>query len=207
MTATEHSPDKYEKVQLIINVAQRRFGLYGVEKTSMREIASDLKLSKASLYYYFPDKEALYKAVVEKEQKEFLERIKEMITSVHDPEILLREYAAKRLSYFRTLLNLSRLRFDAYSDLRPMFRESLRLFKENEKEIIIRIFNTGIEGKIFRIEDADATASLFLDLLKGLRVSVVSDKETMTIAEEEFESLKEKTIAFTKIFIKGLKLN
>jgi AcrR family transcriptional regulator len=207
MTATELSPDKYDKVQLIINVAQRRFGLYGVEKTSMREIASDLKLSKASLYYYFPDKEALYKAVVEKEQKEFLARIKEMIVSVNDPEILLREYAAKRLSYFRILLNLSRLRYDAYSDLRPVFRESLRLFKENEKAIIVRIFKTGIEGKIFKIEDADATASLFLDLLKGLRVSVVSDKETMTIAEEEYESLMEKTIAFTKIFIKGLKLN
>ena len=59
------------KTDLIIEAAQKRFGLYGVEKTSMREIANDLKLSKASLYYYFPDKESLYKAVVEKEQKEF----------------------------------------------------------------------------------------------------------------------------------------
>ena len=76
-------------MQLIIEASQRRFGLYGIEKTSMREIADDLKLSKASLYYYFPDKESLYKAVVEKEQDEFIAKISERILSIQEPEQLL----------------------------------------------------------------------------------------------------------------------
>ena len=50
--------DKSKKLKLIIEASQKRFGIFGVEKTSMREIADDLKLSKASLYYYFPDKES-----------------------------------------------------------------------------------------------------------------------------------------------------
>jgi AcrR family transcriptional regulator len=206
MNRTESSIDKTDKVQLIIKVAQRRFGLYGVEKTSMREIASDLRLSKASLYYYFPDKETLYKAVVEKEQNEFLVKISEKIEAVQMPEVLLREYATSRLSYFRTLLNLSRLRLSEYSDLKPVFRESFILFKEKEKEIIIRIFHSGIEKKIFKIKNADGTASLFLDLLRGLRISVVNDKETLVLSQEEFDRLLEKTIAFTDIFINGLKI-
>jgi len=49
-----------------------------------------------------------------------------------------------RLSYFRILLNLSRLRFEDYSDLRPAFRETIYLFKEKEKEIIIKIFEKGM---------------------------------------------------------------
>ena len=69
------------KEQLILDAAQKRFGLYGIEKTSMREIADDLNLSKASLYYYFPDKESLYRAVVEKEQSEFLDRIAERMNT------------------------------------------------------------------------------------------------------------------------------
>ena len=197
--------DKGDKVQMILEASQKRFGLFGIEKTSMREIADDLKLSKASLYYYFPDKESLYKAVVEKEQAEFISNISVKISSITDPELLLLEYAGTRLSYFRTLLNLSRLRFESYSGLKPGFRESIRVFKESEKDIISKIFEKGISGGIFFIEDTDQTASLFLDLLKGLRVTVVNEKETLFIEQDEYELLLRKTIAFTKIFIRGIK--
>jgi AcrR family transcriptional regulator len=205
MNISTQGSEKSDKVQIIIEASQKRFGLFGVEKTSMREIADDLKLSKASLYYYFPDKESLYKAVVEKEQKEFIDKITERILSIEEPERLLREYCTSRLSYFRTLLNLSRLRLEAYSDLKPGFRETIQIFKEREKEIIKKIFEKGIVSGIFFITDTDQTASLFLDLLKGLRVTVVNEKETMIIEQEEYDLLLEKTIAFTNLFIKGLK--
>ena len=206
MDRTKPVSDKSNKMQLIIiGAAQRRFGVYGLEKTSMREIADDLKLSKASLYYYFPDKESLYRAVVEKEQNEFIARISQKILNIREPELLLREYAVTRLSYFRTLLNLSRLRSEAYSDLKPVLKESIIMFKEREKEIIIKIFEKGIRMNIFFITDTNYTASLFLDLLKGLRMSIIDDKKTMFIEQEEFDRLLEKTITFTDIFINGLK--
>lgn len=195
-----------DKISLITEAAQKRFGLFGVEKTSMREIADDLKLSKASLYYYFPDKESLYKAVVEKEQQEFIAKISERILRIEEPEQLLREYAVSRLSYFRTLLNLSRLRLEAYSDIKPVFRETISKFKEKEKEIVAKIFDKGVSAGIFAIRDTYQAASLFLDLLRGLRVSVVNDKITLFIEQEEYDSLLEKTIAFIDIFIKGLKI-
>jgi AcrR family transcriptional regulator len=205
MNTSKTGTERSNKVQSIIEAAQDRFGLYGIEKTSMREIADDLKLSKASLYYYFPDKESLYRAVVEKEQNVFLKSISEKILNIQEPGKLLREYVITRLSYFRTLLNLSRLRLEAYSDIRPVFRETIRLFREKEKEIIIRIFEKGINMGIFSVKDTDETASLFLDLLKGLRMSVVNDKKMLSIDQEEYDLLLEKTVAFTDIFINGLK--
>jgi AcrR family transcriptional regulator len=195
------------KTDKIIEAAQKRFGVFGVEKTSMREIANDLNLSKASLYYYFPDKESLYKSVVEKEQKEFLGKISERILTIEEPEQLLCEYAVARLTYYRTLLNLSRLRLEAYTDLRPALRDTLLNFKEKEKEIVIKIFEKGISKGEFSIKDTGYTASLFLDLLKGLRISVVNDKHTLFIEEDEYDSLLKSTIAFTEIFIRGLKNN
>ena len=205
MNTTKSGSEKNDKVQMIIEASQKRFGLYGIEKTSMREIANDLKLSKASLYYYFPDKESLYKAVVEKELKEFIAKISERILSIQEPEQLLREYAKTRLSYFRTLLNLSRLRLEAYSGLKPGFRDTIQMFKEKEKEIIKRIFEKGIGTGIFFIDDSDQTASIFLDLLKGLRITLVNEKKTLFIEQEEYDLILEKTIVFTNVFIKGLK--
>jgi AcrR family transcriptional regulator len=205
MNTSKSSSERANKVELIIEASQKRFGLFGIEKTSMREIANDLKLSKASLYYYFPDKESLYKAVVEKEQMEFISKISERIFSILEPEQLLLEYANARLSYFRTLLNLSRLRLEAYSELKPGFRETIQDFKEKEKEILKRIFEKGISSGIFFINDTDQTASLFLDLLKGLRTTLVNEKKTLFIEQEEYDLLLQKTIAFTNIFIKSLK--
>jgi AcrR family transcriptional regulator len=197
--------EKTGKIEMIIEASQRRFGMFGLEKTSMREIAADLKLSKASLYYYFPDKESLYKAVVEKEQAEFISKISDRISSIYEPEELLLEYANARLSYFRTLLNLSRLRLELYSNLKPSFRETIQKFKEREKEIIKRIFEKGIDSGVFFINDTDQAASLFLDLLKGLRITVVNEKKTLFIDQDEYDLLLEKTIAFTNLFIRGIK--
>lgn len=188
----------------IIEAAQKRFGIFGIEKTSMREIADDLEMSKASLYYYFSDKENLYKAVVEKEQAEFISRITELLLSIPEPEKLLREYVGARLTYFRTLLNLSRLRLEAYSTLRPVLRETMESFREREKSIIKKIFRKGIDSGKFSIRNIDRTATLFLNLLKGLRVTVVNEKSTLTIDEHEFNRLLENTLAFTEIFIKGI---
>jgi AcrR family transcriptional regulator len=207
MNTAKSGSEKANKVELIIEASQKRFGLFGIEKTSMREIANDLKLSKASLYYYFPDKESLYKAVVEKEQIEFISKISERIFSIQEPEQLLLEYANARLSYFRTLLNLSRLRLETLSELKPGFRETIQDFKEKEKEILKRIFEKGISSGIFFINDTDQTASLFLDLLKGLRTTLVNEKKTLFIEQEEYDLLLQKTIDFTNIFIKSLKYN
>jgi AcrR family transcriptional regulator len=205
MDPAAHGIDKYDKVKLIIEASQKRFGIYGVEKTSMREIADDLKISKASLYYYFPDKESLYKAVVEKEQNEFIVKISERISDIDEPEQLLLEYSNARLSYFRTLLNLSRLRLETFSDMKPGFMEAIRNFREKEKEIIKRIFQKGISSGVFTISDTDSTAELFLDLLKGLRISLLNQKQTLFIEQAEYDMLLEKTLTFTDHFIKGLK--
>jgi TetR/AcrR family transcriptional regulator len=47
----------------IIEAAKERFAHFGFSKVTMEEIASDVDLGKASLYYYFPTKEDLFKAV------------------------------------------------------------------------------------------------------------------------------------------------
>jgi AcrR family transcriptional regulator len=205
MNLTKPGIEKSRKLEIIIEASQKRFGIYGVEKTSMREIADDLKLSKASLYYYFPDKESLYRAVVEKEQDEFIANISDRINNINEPEQLLLEYVNARLSYFRTLLNLSRLRVETFSGLKPGFTDAINTFREKEKGIIKMIFDKGIRSGKFFIDDTDQMASLFLDLLKGLRIMLLNQKQTLIIEEEEYELLLEKVTSFTNVFIKALK--
>lgn len=48
----------------IIEVALRRFCHYGFSKTTMNEVADDLNVTKANLYYYYQDKTALINDVI-----------------------------------------------------------------------------------------------------------------------------------------------
>jgi AcrR family transcriptional regulator len=193
------------KVDQIIMIAQRLFGIYGLEKVSMLEIAEELHLSKASLYYYFPDKMSIYKAVLEKEQEEFISRITEKIRKIRKPEKMLSEYAIMRLEYFSRLLNLSRLRLEVFSNIKPVIRETNLLFREKEMAIVEDILKRGVENNKFKIDDIPATASLFLDLLRGLRTTVITDRRTLVLDKTEFENILEKTATFTDVFVKGLK--
>lgn len=204
MDKTGHCGQNGEKLNAIIDTAQKRFGIYGLEKTTMREIANDLNMSKGSLYYYFPDKEHLYKAVIEKEQCVFLNIIKEKIQIIEDPRDLLREYVKTRLHYFKLLLNLGQLRLEAFKGIKTILGDIWLRFREKEKEVLVTIFNKGIDAGIYKKLEPEKTAELFLDLVKGLRETVIIRKNLMYISEEEYENLLEKVTDFTEIFINGI---
>jgi len=205
MVYITHGGENIEKLDTILQIAQKRFGLYGFEKTSMKEIASDLGMSKGSLYYYFPDKEHLYKAIVEKEQKEFLAALEKKIIGIEDPGEMLREYVKIRFKYFKSLLNLSRFRVEEFAGFKPIVRETLKQFRESERDFVQKIFKKGSEKDFFKIKNVNKTASLYLDLLLGLRFVVISNKTTLYLDQEEYDILEEKASGFTEIFISGLK--
>jgi hypothetical protein len=143
--------------------------------------------------------------VIDKEQREFLSKITEQTLNIADPSEFLREYAVKRLLFFHSLLNLGRLRSESFHNLKPDISLMILNFREKEKEIIIRILDKGTGSGIFSKVDTAGTANLYLDLLRGLRISIVDKKNEFYLEQEEFDKLMRKTNDFTEIFIKGLR--
>lgn len=48
----------------LLDIARELFGRKGYDRTSLRDIAEEAGITKAALYYHFPDKDALYERVV-----------------------------------------------------------------------------------------------------------------------------------------------
>jgi AcrR family transcriptional regulator len=205
MVSITHSGENIFRLNQILNAAQKHFGIYGLEKSTMREIASDLNISKGALYYYFSDKEQLYKAVVEKEHEEFIQLLTEKLTQMSDPKEMLLEYIEIRMKHFRTMLNLSRFRLEDFCNLKPIIGDIWVQFQDKEVEIIEQILNIGIDKKLFFIEQPHEVAQLFMELLKGLRKNELHNKELFYLDQKEYEVLISKTYAFVNIFIKGLR--
>src|SRR5512135_789574 len=122
-----------EKQGLILDAARKRFAYYGFSKVTMDEIAADVGLGKASLYYYFPTKEKLFQEVLKQEKSQFFADIESMIGKRMAPCDMLRQYAYRRIQHFRNLANLRALQFQQSPETRASF---LSLHKDFQKQEI-----------------------------------------------------------------------
>lgn len=52
------------RVGQLLEIACRLFATHGYEGTSLRDIAEEAQITKAALYYHFPNKEALYQQIL-----------------------------------------------------------------------------------------------------------------------------------------------
>ncbi len=67
-----YSPKREE----IIKAAEKRFVRHGLQKTTIEEIARDLRIGKTTLYHYFKTKDDLFKETVLSQSIEYLKQIK-----------------------------------------------------------------------------------------------------------------------------------
>jgi AcrR family transcriptional regulator len=195
------------KVDFILKAAQKRLGIYGYEKTTMQEIASDIGMSKASLYYYFPDKDYLFKAVIENEQKEFFIQIEKRIAELTDADLMIMELVEIRHTLFRKFLNLSKFRLTDDHKVKPLFTDLYSRMREIETDILTKIFKKGKESGILHFEDATELAHLFSDMLQGLRMMEIKRMSRLEMTEAENDHLIKVVREATTLFINGLKYN
>jgi TetR/AcrR family transcriptional regulator len=202
----DKSNEENERVEVILAAAQRRFSHYGIAKTTMNEIAEDIGMSKASLYYYFPDKETLFSAVVEKEQNEFLLDIEKELEGKTDASELLRIYVLKRHTFFKRFINLSKLKLDPIKSLKSTIVKRIDAFAEKEIAVVEKILKIGFDAKEFEKIDAHHHAELLIVLMQGLRAFFLKKRSLDVPNEEDFQILEKHLIHLSEFFIKGITL-
>ena len=205
MVQVIHGGENQEKLEMILSAAQKRFGIHGLEKTTMKEIADDLGNSKASLYYYFPDKIELFRAVISREQDEFISLLEENFNRINDPDEMLKDYIRVRTVHFRNFINLSKLRYDAFRNLKPSLKDLYQSLSSLETGIIEKTLESGKStGKYFH-NNSRETAALFLDITQSLRWLVINRKNLETLDSSDFNEMELKMNLFLNLFLKGIR--
>ncbi|WP_226946645.1 TetR/AcrR family transcriptional regulator [Rhizorhabdus phycosphaerae] len=83
---------RQDRREAIIDVAMRFFLEHGYAAASMSAIAAEIGGSKATLWSYFPSKEALFEAGLEKATSEFRQRLLVLLDPCGDAEQSLRNF-------------------------------------------------------------------------------------------------------------------
>jgi TetR/AcrR family transcriptional regulator len=99
-TTTQLSVSRLAKEAAICAEAERQFAQFGFEGVSLEAIAAGLGLTRHNLLYYFPNKEALYRRVLDEVLDEWLARMAGLVGG-QDPVAAVRDYIAAKLRFSR----------------------------------------------------------------------------------------------------------
>jgi AcrR family transcriptional regulator len=118
------------KIQ-IIKAAAKRFARHGLNKTTLDEVARDIRIGKATIYHYFTSKDDLYFSVLRWECDLLIEEIKVIFENEAST-------ITQKLSYYLELK-------DIISESNKLIYEALLSFfndksLDQEKEILKQLF-------------------------------------------------------------------
>jgi len=193
-----------EKQSVILDAARKRFAYYGFSKVTMDEIAADVGMGKASLYYYFPTKESLFEEVVKQEKNQFFNDIQTMTEGKTAPCEMLRQYAAKRIEHFRNLANLRALGFQQHGEMKSWSVGLYEDFQKQEVQALMRILQIGKRNGDFVISNPQQSAEIIMQMLYGPR-SWYLHKLQRNLDEETFNVLEQATKEIVEIILNGIK--
>ena len=199
-----HTEAKDEMRDKILEAALKRFTHYGASKTTMNEIADDLHCSKASLYYYFPDKKAMHIAVLTKIAEVYFQQMEKEAVQPKSAAKALYNIIDIRKEFISKFCRLEL--FKIIQDNSAMFLAEKKKAKQREIDIHTRIIEAGNVSGEFNVKDPGHTAELFVLSSMGLRFSVPDHiREDMDMDEATMDEVIDKQRQLLEIFIKGIK--
>ena len=187
-----------EKKERILTIAQRIFARFGIQKTTMEEIAKMARMGKATLYYYFKSKEAIFAEVIVKESNLLKQKLKEAIKKADTPQDKISNYMLTRMRHLKELSNYYTTLTDEYLEHYSFVEKERKKFTEYEIATLKCILNEGIEQNIFAMEDAELTARMVTIALKGL--------EYPLIVEDKSNNMEGEVNLMLNILFKGIEI-
>jgi AcrR family transcriptional regulator len=146
-----------ERKQQIIRAAVKRFARHGLGKTTLEEIARDIRIGKATIYHYFDSKDELFFASLKWETDQFIEDIKAIF---NNEELAVGARLLEYISYKENIDTRYKLLFDLILQL--VEDDSF----EKEKEIMKNMLNR--EEEIVKL----ALSSIYSSRLEGMNESL-----------------------------------
>ena len=150
----------------IIEFAENKFMAEGFYKTSMDSLASELRISKKTIYKYFPSKESLVESIVNRIMAEISSKMESIINS--DLSSL-----GKSLALFETFGKVTlRLTDKWVHDVQlhtPKLWEKIDEFRtQHAIRILTNIVNQGKEEGVFVDKPSELMIMIFVSSIKSI---------------------------------------
>lgn len=174
-----------EVKKAILDAAKRVFQKWGLNKTTMQDIAEEAGKGKSTLYYYYKSKEEIFEAFVVEEQATLVKKTKEAISNIDSPRKKIARFIATILKYTKDTVSVYPLLVGEIKANRDFIENLINKISWEEKEIILDILRDGVKTGDFSFleeRELETAANAMLKLLRTLVHFIFSEN-----SEEEID--------------------
>lgn len=192
--------NKKEQVkERIGQAAMECFERYGLEKTTLEDIAKTVGLNKTSLYYYYKNKEDIFIEVAIREGQSFIDTLQKSTLKKKGVENQISFYLESRLNYYTNVLNMNRVSVESLDKILPRFFELYDAMMVQEKAFLTKLFTQAIAHEKLDLTDPENIASVLINFANALKHST----EQQAILKRQVEIDYAQSLRDTK-FLVGL---
>lgn len=175
-----------EVKQAIHEAAKRVFQKWGVNKTTMEDIAREAGKGKSTLYYYFKSKEEIFEYVVTEEFSYMLDNSKRQIENIKSAREKLRQYIVAMLEEMKKTVSIYPIVSGEIKGKKEFIERIQKKLDLKEEAIIKDILSVGLESGEFSIlckDQLDKTASVILAIVRGFELYLFVDNDDDEIVD------------------------
>jgi len=181
---------------LIITTSQKLFARFGLNKTTVDEIAKLAHVAKGTIYHYFQSKEEIFNEVIEKEARFLQDEIRKSVDIMQTPQEKLRAFVITRFTHIKELANYYSALKDEYLSHYSFIDKARKKNLDEEIKMVSDILEEGNKNKTFAVEDVNITALAIVTALKGL--------EYPWTIETPLQDIEKSIDVLLKVLFKGI---
>jgi len=152
----------------ILDAARRLFSQFGLKKVTTDDIAEEAKVSKATIYRRYSNKQEIYNEVVRIEADQLMTAIAEAVARESTVIGKFRAHLLTKIGKLHELVNLYRVTRETWSNHWPDGSQAQERLLEREKEIVRGILELGNQNNELQVEDTDFTSRLLVVALQSV---------------------------------------
>ena len=136
---------------VILAAAEEEFAQHGFTATRTEAIAAKTKVAKSMIYYYFKDKEGLYRAVLARSHADLLQTVQKLELEQLAAEVALEQFLRALLGCVSRNPRLPTIMFhEAVQNQGKFYKESSSV---NIDTVLLSILERGVTAEVFRSLD------------------------------------------------------
>lgn len=179
--STERTLNKEDIVKHeILEAARRVFQKWGLNKTTMEDIASEAGKGKSTLYYYYKSKDEIFHELAVNEISSMITKAKDSIIDLSSAKEKLKRYMAVMLTEIKKTVGIFPLLRGEMKGNKALVEKITTEMNKKEATIIIEIFKLGLDSGEFNFlneSNLEKSAKVVVGLIRGVELYLFLDND------------------------------
>ena len=197
---------KKQQIKEKIGIAAMQcFARFGLEKTTLDDIARAVNLNKASLYYYYKNKEDIFLEVALREGAQHIEVLQQKAEGKKGIEKQVLFYLQERILYYKQVLNMHKIGAETLHRILPTFFKLYENILKQETLFIARLLKESVKDGTLKNSDMDKLAAALISISDALKHQQEQQAALLSLDTVDYNPAIQQLKLVVQLALNGLK--